>query len=60
LQRWAENMLAYANDNPEVTGTSRIPFSDEYRNRNQVIAQVLPAFMAEKFSALLSLGEHFQ
>ena len=39
-----------------MTGTSRIPFSDEYRN--QVITQGLPAVVAQKLSALLVFGEH--
>lgn len=56
LQRWAENMQAYANDNPEVTDTSRMPFSDEYRN--QVITRGLPVVMAQKLSALLVFREH--
>ena len=33
LQHWTERMQVYANENADLTGTNRIPFSDAYRNR---------------------------
>lgn len=49
-------MQVYANDNPELIGTSIILFSDKCRN--QFITQVLPATMAQQLSALFVLGPH--
>lgn len=56
LQHWTERMRANANENAELTGPNRIPFSDAYRN--WVLSQGLPIVILEKLSLLFIVAEH--
>lgn len=49
-------MQAYANENADLTGINRIPFSDAYKNR--VPSQGLPVVILQKFSPLVFVAEH--